>query len=223
MAGERVLEVVETLEREIVTGALAPGHRLDEAGLASRFKVSRTPVREALNQLASTGLVKLRPRRGAAVAAPGLKELLEMFEVMAKLEGFCGDLATRRMSGDERNRLEAAHEACRASLADGDLDGYYAANVDFHEAIYAGCHNRFLAEQTRSLRNRLAPYRRLQLQRANRSDESFTEHESVLAAIRDGDAARADSLLQAHVTVQGGSFADFVANLPVPDSHEAVG
>ncbi len=223
MAGERVLELVGTLEQEIVTGALAPGERLDEASLASRFNVSRTPVREALNQLASTGLVEVKPRRGAAVAAPGLKELLEMFEVMAKLEGFCGHLAARRMSGEERERLEIAHKACRTCLNEGDLDGYYAANVAFHEAIYTGCHNRFLAEQTRALRNRLAPYRRLQLRRVNRPGESFSEHETVLAAIRAGDAQRADSLLQAHVTVQGGSFADFVANLSLPNERMATG
>ncbi len=219
MAGERVIELVRILEQEIVTGLLSPGERLDETSLASRFGVSRTPVREALNQLASTGLVEVRPRRGAAVAAPGLKELLEMFEVMAELEGLCGRLAARRMSGEEREALQTAHEACRACTEKHDGDGYYAANVTFHEAIYAGCHNRFLAEQTRALRNRLSPYRRLQLRRVNRIDESFAEHEAVLAAILAGDADEADRLLQSHVTVQGGSFADFVANLPVGSEH----
>lgn len=220
MAGERVLELVRTLEQEIVTGVLAPGDRLDEVTLATRFGVSRTPVREALGQLASTGLVEIRPRRGAAVAAPGLKELLEMFEVMAELEGLCGRLAARRMSADERTALQRAHAACRGCAREGDSDGYYLANVDFHEAIYAGCHNRFLAEQTRTLRNRLSPYRRLQLRRVDRLGESFSEHEAVLAAILDGDAERADRLLQSHVTVQGGSFADFVANLPLPDERK---
>ena len=223
MAGERVLELVCALEQEIVTGVLPPGGRLDEASLATRFGVSRTPVREALNQLASTGLVEVRPRRGATVAAPGLKELLEMFEVMAELEGLCGRLAARRMSAGERSALKAAHEACQVCASDGDSDGYYAANVDFHEEIYSGCHNRFLSEQTRALRNRLAPYRRLQLRRVDRIDESFVEHELVLKAILDGDGDRADRVLQAHVTVQGGSFADFVANLPVPDERRVVG
>ena len=213
MAGERVVELVATLEREIVTGALAPGERLDEATLAQRFGVSRTPVREALNQLASAGLIDVRTRRGAAVAAPDLKQLIEMFEVMAELEGMCGRLAARRMSTPEREALAAAHVACRACVEAGDADGYYAANLDYHEVIYAGCHNGFLAEQTRALRNRLSPYRRLQLRRVNRIGESFAEHAGVLGAIVDGDAEAADRLLQSHVTVQGGSFTDFVANL----------
>ncbi len=223
MAGKRVQELVRALEQDIVTGDLPPGHRLDEATIAERFGVSRTPVREALNRLASTGLVEIRPRRGAAVAAPGLKQLLDMFEVMAELEGLCGRLAARRMSAEERARLAAAHEACRNFADDADSDGYYAANVDFHEAVYSGCHNDFLAEQTRALRNRLAPYRRLQLRRVNRVDESLAEHQAILEAIAAGDAERADRLLQAHVTVQGGSFADFVANLPLAPERKAAG
>ena len=223
MAGKRTLELVEALEQEIVTGELAPGARLDEASLAARFGVSRTPVREALNQLVASGLVELRPRRGATVAAPDLKQLLEMFEVMAELEGLCGRLAARRMSEEERAALQAAHDASRRHVARGDSEGYYEANVDFHEAIYTGCHNRFLSEQTRALRNRLAPYRRLQLRRVDRIAESFDEHAEVLRAIVDGDAHEADRLLQAHVTVQGGSFADFVASLPLPQGARTAG
>ncbi|HEY5720167.1 MAG TPA: GntR family transcriptional regulator, partial [Gammaproteobacteria bacterium] len=199
------------------------GTRLDEASLAARFGVSRTPVREALNQLVSSGLVELRPRRGATVAAPGLKQLLEMFEVMAELEGLCGRLAARRMSEEERDLLQAAHDGSQVHVDHGDSDGYYEANVAFHEAIYAGCHNRFLAEQTRALRNRLAPYRRLQLRRVDRIAESNDEHAAVLRAIVDGDANEADRLLQSHVTVQGGSFADFVASLPVAQGARAAG
>lgn len=218
MAGERARELVRALEQEIATGVLKPGERLDEVSLAGRFGVSRTPVREALAQLASNGLVEVRPRRGATVAAPSLQQLLEMFEVMAELEGLCGRLAARRMTAAERDAMERAHDRCTEAAARDDVDGYYAANVDFHEAIYAGCQNRFLAEQTRTLRNRLAPYRRLQLRRVNRISESLAEHGEVLQAILTGDARRADHLLQSHVTVQGGSFTDFIANLTVSAS-----
>src|SRR5688500_16243064 len=83
----------DQLEQEIVTGILRPGERLDEQGLAARFGVSRTPIREALMQLASAGLVELQARRGAFVASMSLKDVLERFEVMATLEGMCGALA----------------------------------------------------------------------------------------------------------------------------------
>lgn len=213
MVTERVSSLAKALEQEIIVGLLRPGERLDETSIAERFNVSRTPVREALRHLSSIGLVELRPRRGAVVASPGLKDLLEMFEVMAELEGMCGRLAARRLSERGRTELRQLHERSRVFVDDGDSDGYYEANVAFHEAIYQGGQNRFLADQTRRIRNRLAPYRRLQLRRRNRLAESFAEHDRILHAIMDGNERLVDELLQAHVTVQGGSFTDFIASL----------
>src|SRR4029453_2541526 len=88
----------DEIEQDIVTGRLKPGERLDEQSLAARFAVSRTPIREALMQLASTGLVSLQPRRGAFVASLSFKDVIERFEVMAALEGMCGSLAARRIT-----------------------------------------------------------------------------------------------------------------------------
>jgi DNA-binding GntR family transcriptional regulator len=107
----------DQLEQDIVTGTLRPGERLDEQGLAARFGVSRTPIREALMQLATAGLVTLRQRRGAFVASLSLKEIIERFEVMAALEGACGALAARRITDGERRELLEAHEACRGEAA----------------------------------------------------------------------------------------------------------
>src|SRR6476646_10247845 len=91
----------ESIEEEIATGTLIPGSRLDEAELAKRFNVSRTPIREALNLLLGEGLVEMRPHRGAVVARVSAERLIEMFEVMAELEAMCVQLATRRMSDEE--------------------------------------------------------------------------------------------------------------------------
>ena len=103
----------DEIEQDIVTGRLQPGERLDEQSLADRFGVSRTPIREALMQLASTGMVELHSRRGAFVASLGLKEIIERFEAMAALEGMCGALAARRITDEQRAVLLAAHEECR--------------------------------------------------------------------------------------------------------------
>ena len=153
----------DEIEQDIVTGRLQPGERLDEQSLADRFGVSRTPIREALMQLASTGMVELHSRRGAFVASLGLKEIIERFEAMAALEGMCGALAARRITDEQRAMLLAAHEECQNEAKNGASDPYYYANERFHQTIYEACHNTYLAEQARQLHNRLKHYPRLQL------------------------------------------------------------
>ncbi|WP_150287053.1 GntR family transcriptional regulator [Rhabdaerophilum calidifontis] len=199
------------IEDEIVAGALLPGERLDETALAARFAVSRTPVREALNQLATSGLVEIRPRRGAIVASLTPERLYEMFEVMAELEAMAGRLAARRVSAAEIEALADAHAACGANRDDSDR--YYAANETFHQAIYAASGNAFLAEQCRALQRRLRPYRRLQLRVRGRLATSFAEHEAIVAAIRTGEGEQVAELLRAHIRVQGERFSDLVAGL----------
>jgi DNA-binding GntR family transcriptional regulator len=203
----------ETIEEQIATGELPPGCALDEATLAEQHGVSRTPVREALIQLAAEGLIEIRPRRGAVVTSIGPGRLLEMFEVMAELEAMCARLAARRMSAAERADLLAAHQACEAARTDQDSDAYFYCNERFHAAIYAGSHNAFLSEQAQQLQRRLRPYRRLQLRVRNRISTSFAEHETIVNAILAGDANTASAALRDHVVVQGERFGDLLASL----------
>lgn len=204
----------QRLEREIFSGALIPGERLDESGLARRFGVSRTPVREALLQLASAGLIEMRPRQGAVVAIITVQQLLQMFEVMAEMEALCARYAARRMGPAERQALERAHKACIDLARRRDPERYYEANRLFHEVVYAGTRNAYLEETTRALRNRLSGYRRFQLNQPGRVANSLAEHAAVVAAILAGDAEQAATAMRAHVAVQGEVFTDLVSMLP---------
>jgi DNA-binding GntR family transcriptional regulator len=204
----------EAIEEMIAIGKLLPGQHLDETELANEFGVSRTPIREALIQLASVGIVVIRPRRGAVVAEIGPQQLIEMFEVMAGFEAMCGRMAARRMSPAEHANLLEAHQACKEARDAQDADAYYYKNEAFHQTIYAGSHNGFLGEQARSLNRRLRPYRRLQLRVRDRIATSYHEHEEVVRAIIDGDGERAAELLRNHIIVQGQRFADLMASLP---------
>src|ERR1700694_1579825 len=109
----RAEELRLQLADEIVRCALPPGAGLDETDIARRFNVSRTPVREALRQLAASGLVDARAHRGAVVARPSIDRLTGMFEAMAELEALCAGLAAERMNPAERHRLGAIHEEVR--------------------------------------------------------------------------------------------------------------
>src|SRR5882672_3649398 len=116
------------LADEIVRGVLEPGAALDETELARRFQVSRTPVREAIRQLAASGLIEARAHRGAVVARPDAERLTGMFEAMAELEALCAGLAAERMNGGERCLLETTHEELRALIQSGDPQRYHESN-----------------------------------------------------------------------------------------------
>ncbi|HEX7272782.1 MAG TPA: GntR family transcriptional regulator [Casimicrobiaceae bacterium] len=212
-AATRTQALREAIEDRIATGAFPPGMRLDESELAQQFGVSRTPLREALIQLSSMGVVSTRPRRGAVVADVTPQRLLEMFEVMAELEAMCARLAARRMSKADEEELLAAHRACEAAVTAADPDDYYHKNERFHHAIYRASHSGFLAELAIALQRRLRPYRRLQLRVRNRMSTSFSEHVQIVEAIAQGDPEAAADRLRQHILVQGTRFADLLASL----------
>lgn len=206
-------DIRKILEDEIACGVQTPGTRLEEITLASRFGVSRTPIREALRLLASSGLVEVRPHRGAIVAAPSLDRLVDMFEAMAEMEAVCGKLAARRMTPAERNALSAQHDKCWKTVEGGNKDDCYDENARFHALIYQGTHNSVLSEEVQQLRTRLRAYRRLQLRVPDRVRESFAEHEAIAEAIVNADATRAADLLHAHVSIQGDRFSEWLKTL----------
>jgi len=212
-AATRKQALREAIEDRIATGAFPPGMRLDESELAQQFGVSRTPLREALIQLSSMGVVSMRPRRGAVVADVTPQRLLEMFEVMAELEAMCARLAARRMSKADEEELLAAHRACEAAVLAADPDDYYHKNERFHHAIYRASHSGFLAEQAIALQRRLRPYRRLQLRVRNRMSVSFAEHVQIVEALSHGDPEAAADRLRQHILVQGTRFTDLLASL----------
>jgi DNA-binding GntR family transcriptional regulator len=210
-------ELRDALEEEIARGVFAPGVHLDEVELAKRYGVSRTPVREALMQLSAIGLVVSRPRRGVVVARPSPEQLIEMFDVMAELEGMAGRLAARRATVDDVKGLQGAHRACVRAAKGADADEYYYENERFHDAIYAASRSAFLHQQCVELSKRLKPYRRLQLRVPARMAQSLAEHAAIVDAIAHHDGATAQLLLREHVVVQGDRFADLVASLPELD------
>ena len=212
-AATRTQALREAIEEKIATGTFPPGTRLDESELTRQFGVSRTPLREALIQLSSMGIVSIRPRRGAVVADVTPQRLLEMFEVMAELEAMCARLAARRMHEADQHELLAAHRACETACLAADPDDYYHRNERFHHAIYRASQSGFLAEQAAALQRRLRPYRRLQLRVRNRMSASFNEHTQVVDALLRGDADGAAEALRRHILVQGERFADLLACL----------
>jgi DNA-binding GntR family transcriptional regulator len=195
----RADELRRQLADEIIRAVLPPGSALDETEIAQRFGVSRTPVREALRQLVTSGLVEARAHRGAVVARPSLERLNGMFEAMAELEALCAGLAAKRMTVVERHDLEAIHEELRALSYDGSPDRFHEVNERFHNAIYAGSHNSYIADITLATRIRVQPFRRAQFRNLGRLAKSHAEHDRVVFAILRGDTAAAFIAMRDHI------------------------
>jgi DNA-binding GntR family transcriptional regulator len=202
-AADRLAEAIADC---VLSGEFAPGLRLDEGMLAERYRVSRTPVREALRRLASTGLIELKPRRGATVAKATSAQLETLFGAMAEIEAVCSRLAAMSMTPIERRRLQGLHDSMAELVAREDRDAYAAANVGFHTQIYRGAHNEVLAEFAAALRRRLAPFRRAQFRTEGRTARSHAEHTAVLQAILACDAAQAHAAMFHHMSLVEDSF-----------------
>ena len=209
-------EIRQRLADHILKGVYPPGSRLDEATLAARFKLSRTPVREALRQLISAGLVDWRPHRGAVVSLPNDALLAEMFEVMGELEAICARLAAQRISPSERARLEAVHRESEQAVRADDRERYRALNFDFHDVIYRASHNDFLSATALSVRQRIAPFRRAQFEISDRLRGSHEEHEAIVRAIASGNGEAAAAMMRNHVRLVRVASSDYVQALEAP-------
>jgi DNA-binding GntR family transcriptional regulator len=202
--------IVHRLELEILKGQRKPGDRLDERQLADHFGVSRTPVREALQRLAASGLVVSRGRQGLQVAQLSLADLFDAFSVAAEMEALASAQAARRIRPDQQTRLEAAHQACSVAANVRDVDSFYEANLEFHETIAAASHNRILRDELRRLTVKISPYRRTITFQPGRMESSIPEHGQIMQAIFRGDAAQASQVMRSHVTLLGDGLSDLL-------------
>lgn len=209
--------LIRLLEDDILNSVLKPGDRLDEQSLARRFEVSRTPVREALRHLASSGLVDIKRNQGATVKRLTTAELIEMFQVMAEYEGLSARLSARRMVRDEIAEMRKWHEECRECAEKDDQDGFYTANNLFHDTIFRGSRSVFLQLESRKLRTRLNVYRR-HITTPRKMAKSVIEHGRIVEAIVAGDEDLAHNLMRQHVDLLAGAAADVLLALETENS-----
>jgi DNA-binding GntR family transcriptional regulator len=199
LRGSLADSVCRRIADEIALGHFAPGSKLDEVMLAERFQVSRTPVREALKQLAIMGLVDCRPNRGSVVAAMSSGQLDRMFEAIGELEAACARHAALRMTPQDRDVLRELHAEGRAAMQASDFERYDAANLALHNAIIRGSYNPVLIDMATSLRHRVAPFRRTQFRNMERMGESFEEHSVIVEALLAHDAAATYRQMRSHL------------------------
>ena len=204
------------LEEEIRSGVLAPGSTLDERILIARFKVSRTPAREALLQLASAGYLQAMPRRGMVVTSLSVPEFIASLEVLIDLECLAARLAARRMSVEQRLRLQQAATQGREVAEQSEPTAYAEANRQLHETIYGGCGNPVLADEIRQIRARTRHPSVSNFRLPGRIAASVREHDELVSALVSGNEDEAARIMLNHLSRGGTVFVDSVARLSAP-------
>lgn len=204
-------QIARIIEGEILAGRYARGEHLQQDEVCRRFGVSRTPAREALRKLQALNLVELIPNRGARVRVPTLRELEEVYQVRAELEGFAAELAVEAEDPSIVRRLEEAHAALAGVLPaavaalDGSDEGagerLRHANDTFHGIIHGAGGNRRLGEMIQEL-HRYFPKDTVRL--AIRTPEAFhalylDDHAVILEWIASGQGGRARAAMRDHI------------------------
>ncbi len=208
--------LLNAILQDIDAGQLNPGDVLDEAGLAARHGVSRTPIREVFIQLEAAGLIRRLPRKGAVLFKPTLEEFLAILEVHAQLEGQAAGLAARRMTPEQAAELEQIVRACErhaAQKGDADPDGYYQLNLRFHGAVAMGAGNPFLVEMIKTNARKLMAYYRARYKYPGSIKQSASEHRDIAELIFAHDRDAAETLMASHVQFDQVTVMDLLAAL----------
>jgi DNA-binding GntR family transcriptional regulator len=200
VADERIgSQVFETLERAIVECALEPGVVLSDRQLAEQLGVSRTPVRDALRQLESTGLVERRGRVGWAVTRVDVRDVEELFELRCLLEP-AGLARIAQWNDDRLRRFATVFDDFETPMSTEDIARYLQVDDEFHGTIVAATENRRLIRSYRMLSRELDRFRHFTSYRyEGRVDQSLSEHRAICSALSRRDAPAAADALIAHI------------------------
>ncbi|WP_022706399.1 GntR family transcriptional regulator [Paracoccus zeaxanthinifaciens] len=195
-SGPQGSSAYQRLLGEIRDGSLPPGARLRETELAERLGVSRTPVREAIRQLETDGLVTHVPRHGATVRTLDYAEVMELYEMRGVLEGTAARLAARAAAEVELDELIALNDRMAAVES-----GPEAAELNrlFHATLLDAAKNRFLARSIATLQKGLLILGPTTLADQNRAAEAAAEHAAVLEAMQQRDGEAAEQAMRAHI------------------------
>ncbi len=191
--------VFESLREAIIHGRLKPGERLMEMQMAEEMGVSRTPVREAIRKLELEGFVVMIPRKGAYVSGISVKDIVDVFEVRAALEGLAAGLAAERITDEEMEKLERILVRITEVSDKDDLEVIVDIDTEFHDLIYKACRNERLVQIITHLKEQIQRFRTTSLAQPGRLRDALSEHRLIVEAISDRNVEMAQVLAREHI------------------------
>lgn len=205
VAEPNAMTAYHQLRRWIVEGHLRPGERLVEQRLAEELELSRTPIREALRMLASEGLVRFEPNRGASVRSLTVAEIADLYELRGRLEALAGELAAERATPDQVERLAAAEAdfaAAAEAARDRDIEAIrrvFHLNDVFHLTFLEAAHNERLTQTLIRTVDHTLVFQAFRHYRHSGLERSALFHGLITEAIRRREGPRAGRLIHEHV------------------------
>ena len=191
--------VFENLRGAIVEGKLKPGQRLMEVQLAEQLGVSRTPVREAIRKLELEGLVVMLPRKGAYVVNMSLKDVVDVLEIRASLEGLAASLSAERITDEDIKKLESIVEEFENNVDESNVEALLKKDVEFHECIFKSTNNKRLHQLINSLWEQVYRFRVTYISDYDSTVNIVEEHKMILDAIKRGDSEMAKKYAMEHI------------------------
>lgn len=194
--------IFNTLREAIIIGELRPGERLMEVQLAEKMGVSRTPVREAIRKLELEGLVDMIPRKGAHVAELSVKDIMDVLEVRASLDGLATALAAERITDDELKELKHINTQFSSYIEKENLNGSIKKDAEFHDVIYKASRNDKLINILNNLREQVQRFRVIYLKDYSSPKNLIKEHNDIFEAISARSIEASRSIAKTHILNQ---------------------
>lgn len=188
-----------------MSGVLAGGTRLIPEAIAAELGISRMPVREAIRQLDAEGYVTIRPNRGAVVTSRTAREVTELFEIRAALEGAALRLGTANAGPEALADLDV--ELKRLRNVSTDHASWHERHDDFHDHLCRTSGRPQLEAECRRYRLAVQPYLRLYLKSGRRLEQPGFEHEHLIDALRSGDGELAERMARGHIMANAEAIA----------------
>ena len=187
--------------------------RIDERALCQRLAVSRTPVREAMTLLEQEGFLRTEPRRGIFIVRKTRRQIVEMIQVWAALEGMAARLATQRASDKEIAALREIFSNFTDGHPTDKIDEYSDANIAFHQALIKLSGSDLIVNITDNLFLHVRSVRRVTIAHGDRAERSLADHLKIIEALAKRNAERAEKLSREHalgLAVHVEKFCDFL-------------
>lgn len=194
--------VFNTLRDAILKGELEPGEHLMEVQLANKLGVSRTPIREAIRQLQTEGLVVMTPRKGAVVAEITREDLTDVLEVRKTLEKMAVGLACQNITQEQKEKLHMCHDELKKAFGKESLTEIANRDEEFHDIIYEATGNKRLIQILNNLREQIYRYRLEYIKDEEKWMTLMEEHTGLLEAIDGKDVKMAESVADTHIDNQ---------------------